>query len=76
MAGEQGPEVVMTAADRGGPTIASIPERLDKRRALRWNKSRHVPVAQLDRALASGAEGCRFKSCRAYFRKPMRDNEL
>src|SRR5262249_8510538 len=25
-----------------------------------------VPVAQLDRALASGAKGCRFKSCRAY----------
>ena len=23
-----------------------------------------VPVAQLDRALASGARGCRFKSCR------------
>ena len=25
-----------------------------------------MPVAQLDRALASGAKGCRFKSCRAY----------
>ena len=26
-----------------------------------------VPVAQLDRALASGAEGCRFESCRGYY---------
>jgi hypothetical protein len=29
----------------------------------------HVPVAQLDRASASGAEGYRFESCRGYFRK-------
>jgi hypothetical protein len=28
-----------------------------------------APVAQLDRASASGAEGYRFKSCRAYFGK-------
>ncbi len=28
----------------------------------------HVPVAQLDRALASGARGCRFESCRGYSR--------
>jgi hypothetical protein len=27
----------------------------------------HVPVAQLDRASASGAEGYRFNSCRAYY---------
>jgi hypothetical protein len=27
----------------------------------------HVPVAQLDRASASGAEGYRFESCRGYF---------
>src|SRR5277367_6832560 len=27
---------------------------------------KHVPVAQLDRALASGAKGCRFESCREY----------
>jgi hypothetical protein len=27
---------------------------------------RNVPVAQLDRASASGAEGCRFESCRGY----------
>src|SRR5579871_1419723 len=26
----------------------------------------HVSVAQLDRASASGAEGCRFESCRGY----------
>ena len=26
----------------------------------------YVPVAQLDRASASGAEGCRFDSCRGY----------
>jgi hypothetical protein len=29
-----------------------------------------VPVAQLDRALASGAKGCRFESCRGYFLAP------
>ena len=28
----------------------------------------HVPVAQLDRASASGAEGYRFNSCRAYLK--------
>ncbi len=28
----------------------------------------HAPVAQLDRALASGARGRRFESCRAYHR--------
>ena len=28
--------------------------------------ARHVPVAQLDRASASGAEGYRFESCRGY----------
>ncbi len=28
----------------------------------------HVPVAQLDRASASGAEGYRFNSCRAYWK--------
>ena len=26
----------------------------------------HVPVAQLDRALACGAKGRRFKSCRVH----------
>ena len=29
--------------------------------------SYRVPVAQLDRASASGAEGCRFEPCRGYF---------
>ena len=29
-------------------------------------RSPHAPVAQLDRALASGAKGRRFESCRAY----------
>src|SRR5262249_20745197 len=35
-----------------------------------------VPVAQLDRALASGARGCRFKSCRAYFQKALNQRGL
>src|SRR5687767_10669681 len=30
----------------------------------------HAPVAQLDRASASGAEGCRFEPCRARFLFP------
>ena len=30
-------------------------------------KNAHVPVAQLDRASASEAEGYRFESCRGYF---------
>ena len=30
----------------------------------------HAPVAQLDRALASGARGRRFESCRAYHCRP------
>ncbi len=30
----------------------------------------HAPVAQLDRALASGAKGHRFKSCRACHSSP------
>ncbi len=29
-----------------------------------------VPVAQLDRALASGAKGCRFESCLGRHHKP------
>ena len=34
---------------------------------LSWSIAKigvHVPVAQLDRASASGAEGCRFEPCR------------
>jgi hypothetical protein len=30
---------------------------------------KHAPVAQMDRAMASGAIGYRFKSCRAYLTK-------
>ena len=31
-----------------------------------YNYVAHVPVAQLDRALASGARGCAFESHRGY----------
>ena len=32
---------------------------------IEWLSGRHAPVAQLDRALASGAKGCRFDPYRA-----------
>ncbi len=35
------------------------------RRASLVASATEAPVAQLDRALASGARGCRFESCRA-----------
>ena len=35
------------------------------RKELRYKHQLYVPVAQLDRALASGAKGHRFESCRA-----------
>ena len=37
---------------------------------------RHVPVAQLDSASASGAEGYRFESCRGYFAKSLSAKRL
>src|SRR5688500_13637992 len=46
--------------------------RAAKTAARRWTTERHAnhaliaPVAQLDRALASGAKGRRFESCRAH----------
>ena len=36
------------------------------RERLEFGWLKCVPVAQLDRASASGAEGYRFNSCRAY----------
>jgi hypothetical protein len=50
-----------TARPRRRGAIAS----LDIRHSLGWNEF-HVLVAQLDRASASEAEGCRFDSCRAH----------
>ena len=35
---------------------------------------RHVPIAQLDRASASEAEGCRFDSCWGRFAAPLFSN--
>ena len=49
---------------RSVPAVASRP--LTTAPAIGAMKYISVPVAQLDRASASGAEGCRFKSCRAY----------
>jgi hypothetical protein len=42
---------------------ALLPE--PPKRAIRGT-SQHAPLAQLDRALASGAKGRRFESCVAY----------
>ena len=39
--------------------------RLTRHKAYR--RVRSVPVAQLDRASASGAEGYKFEPCRGYF---------
>src|SRR5207248_1199793 len=50
------------------PTVSSARLRCEQRgrRAVVEGSPLHVPVAQLDRASASGAEGYRFDSCRAY----------
>src|SRR5689334_13616896 len=39
--------------------------------AIAKQGTQNVPVAQLDRASASGAEGYRFESCRGYFSLPV-----
>src|SRR5271157_1027021 len=44
-----------------------VSQPLDKAGHGGCNQVQYVPVAQLDRALASGAKGYRFKSCRAYW---------
>jgi hypothetical protein len=44
--------------------------------SLGHSRPEEVPVAQLDRASASGAEGYRFDSCRGYFNpQKHRENE-
>jgi hypothetical protein len=48
------------------PGSSSFAHRLDKAVSGGCNRYQYVPVAQLDRASASGAEGYRFNSCRAY----------
>ena len=51
------------------PGLGSKPQdRLNWHRCMM--KANRAPVAQLDRALASGARGRRFESCRAYHRLP------
>ncbi len=55
------------SAGRETPPVDSPPAGAysDSRAARCWHRRQtHVPVAQLDRASASGAEGCRFESCR------------
>jgi hypothetical protein len=49
---------------------------LDKAVSGGCNQYQYVPVAQLDRASASGAEGYRFNSCRAYLACPCRSLAL
>ena len=48
----------ITLDSRGEPAIIGV-------------KAANVPVAQLDRVLASGAKGCGFNSHRAYIHKPL-----
>src|SRR5438132_10776171 len=61
---------VRTRASR----VASAPGVMDSRPIegiiLIVADARFVPVAQLDRASASGAEGYRFDSCRGYWSIP------
>ena len=52
---------------KSGPGCKPL-DRLNWHRCMM--KASRAPVAQLDRALASGARGRRFESCRAYHRLP------